>query len=169
MPGGPQSCPFGDSPSSLGATSPLLLSLLELLALLVSVGYFIRTRLLTSPWDSYPIASLPSPLSSQHILAPVGSLLHCYMRLTAECPLTHSLKEKPSTSPDVSTVEQMDISVKIVLGHRPNVVNAIGLEEITRKPALNPRRSEQPRERPLKQREKAKQLVRSGCSSCQSI
>ena len=40
MPGGPQSCPLGDSPSSLGATSPLLLSLLELLALLVNVGHF---------------------------------------------------------------------------------------------------------------------------------
>ena len=40
MPGGPQSCPLGNFPSSLGATSPLCLSLLDLLALLVSVGCF---------------------------------------------------------------------------------------------------------------------------------
>ena len=46
MPGGPQSCPLGDFPSSLAATSALLLSLLELLVPLVSVGCFIRTRLL---------------------------------------------------------------------------------------------------------------------------
>ena len=81
----------------------------------------------------------------------------------------HSSKEKPSASLDVSTVVQMDISVKIVLDHRPNAENAIGLKEITRRLALNPGRSEQPRKKPLKIREKAKQLERSGCSSCQSI
>ena len=43
-----QSCPLGDFPSSLGATSPLYLSLLEQLALLVSVGHFtIVQRILT--------------------------------------------------------------------------------------------------------------------------
>ena len=52
----------------------------------------------------------------------------------------------------------MDISVKIVLDHQSNVVNAIGLEEITRRPTLNPERSEQLRMKPLKIREKAKQL-----------
>ena len=69
-----------------------------------------------------------------------------------------SPKEKPSTSPDVSTMEQMDISVKIVLDPRPNVVDAIGLEEITRRPTLSPGRSEQLRKMPLGIREKAKQL-----------
>ena len=68
----------------------------------------------------------------------------------------HSPKEKPSDSLDVSTVVQMDISVRIVLDHRPNVENAIGLEEITRRPALNPGRLEQLRKKPLKIREKAK-------------
>ena len=75
MPGGPQSCPLGDFPSSLGATSPLLLSLLEPLALLVSVGCFIRTRLLTSLWISYPTASSTCLL--------VEPLHHHYMRLSA--------------------------------------------------------------------------------------
>ena len=69
-----------------------------------------------------------------------------------------SPKEKPSASPDVSTMEQMDISVKIVLDPRPNVVDAIGLEEITRRPTLSPGRSEQLRKMPLGIREKAKQL-----------
>ena len=91
MPGGPQSCPLGDFPSSLGATSLLLLSLPEPLALSMSVGHFIRTRLLTSPWDSSPIASLPSPLSSQHTLPLVGPLRHCYMRPRAEHPLSVSI------------------------------------------------------------------------------
>ena len=81
----------------------------------------------------------------------------------------HSPKEKPSASLDVSTAVQMDISVKIVLDHRPNARNAIGLEEITRRLAPNPGRSEQPRKKPLKIREKTKQLEQSGCSSCQSI
>ena len=76
--------------------------------------------------------------------------------------LTHSPKEKPSASLDVSTVVQMDISVKIVLDHQPNAVNAIGPEDITRRSALNPGRSEQPRKTPLKIREKAKQLEWSG-------
>ena len=47
---------------------------------------------------------------------------------------------------------------KIVLDHRPNVRNAIGLKEIIRRLALNPGRSEQPRKKPLKIREKTKQL-----------
>ena len=75
MPGGPQSCPLGDFPLSLGATSPSLLSLLEPLALLVSVGRFIRTRLLTSLWISYPTASSTCLL--------VGPLRHHYTRLSA--------------------------------------------------------------------------------------
>ena len=70
----------------------------------------------------------------------------------------HFPKEKQSASPDASTVVQTDISVKIVLDPRPNVVDAIGLEEITRRPTLSPGRSEQPRKMPLKIREKAKQL-----------
>ena len=81
----------------------------------------------------------------------------------------HSPKEKPRAPPDVSTVVRMDISVKIVVDHRPNAENAIGLEEITRRLALNPGRLEQLRKKSLKTREKAKQLERSGCSSCQSI
>ena len=40
MPGGPQSCPLGDFPSSLGATSLPLLSLLDPLVLSVSVSCF---------------------------------------------------------------------------------------------------------------------------------
>ena len=81
----------------------------------------------------------------------------------------HSPKEKPSNSLDVSTAVQMDISVKIVLDHRPNAENAIGLEGITRRLALNPGRLKQPRKKPLKIRKKEKQLEWSGCSSCQSI
>ena len=80
----------------------------------------------------------------------------------------HSPKEKPSASLDVSIAVQMDILVKIVLDHRPNARDAIGLEEITRRLALTPGRSEQPRKKPLKIREKTKQLERSGCFSCQS-
>ena len=91
------------------------------------------------------------------------------MKAKMKNTLTHSLKEKPNASPDVSTAVQMNILVKIVLDHRPNVVNAIGPEEITRRPALNPGRSGQLRMRPLKKREKAKPLGRSGCSGCQSI
>ena len=78
-----------------------LLSLLEQLALLVSVGCFIRTRLLTSPWDSYPIASLPSPLSSQCTLSLVGSLRHCYTRPIAKCLLPVSTIIKKEESPIV--------------------------------------------------------------------
>ena len=92
------------------------------------------------------------------------------MKAKMKNTLMHSPKEKPSTSLDVSTAVQMDIiSVKIVLDHQPNAVNAIGLKEITRRPALNPGRSERPRKIPLKIREKAKQLERSGCSSCQNM
>ena len=99
MPRGPQSCPLGDFPSSLGATSPLYLSLLEQLALLVSVGHFIRTRLLTSPWDSYPITFLPSPLSSQHILSLVGPLRHCYTRPIAKRPFQCLSSSRRKSSP----------------------------------------------------------------------
>ena len=65
----------------------------------MSVGRFIRTRLLTSPWDSYPIASLPSPLSSQHTLSLVGPLHHCYTRPIAECLLSVSIVIKKEESP----------------------------------------------------------------------
>ena len=91
------------------------------------------------------------------------------MKAKIKNTLMHSPKEKPSTSLDVSTAVQMNISVKIVLDHQPNSMNAIDSKEITRRPALNPGRSEQPRKTPLMIREKAKQLERSGCSSCQSI
>ena len=91
------------------------------------------------------------------------------MKVKTKNTLMHSPKERPNTSPDVSTAAQMDISVKIVLDHRPNAENAIGLEEITRRLALNPGRLEQPRKKPLKIREKAKQFEQSGCSSFQSI
>ena len=91
------------------------------------------------------------------------------MKAKMKNTLMHSPKVKQSASLDASTVVQMDISVKIVLDHQSNVVNAIGLEEITRRPTLNPERSEQLRMKPLKIREKAKQFERSGCSSCQSI
>jgi hypothetical protein len=63
-----------------------------------------------------------------------------------------------STSPDVSTAAQMDISVKIALGHPPSVENAIGPEVTTRRRALNSGRSGQLKTKPLKRREKAKQL-----------
>ena len=69
-----------------------------------------------------------------------------------------SPKVKQSVALDASTAVQMDISVKTALDHQPNVMNAIDLEEITRRPALSPGRSEQPRKMPLKIREKAKQL-----------
>jgi hypothetical protein len=62
-----------------------------------------------------------------------------------------------------------DILVKIALGHPPNVENAIGPEETTRRLALNSGRSGQLKMKPLKRREKAKQLEWSGCSSCQGI
>jgi hypothetical protein len=81
-----------------------------------------------------------------------------------------SLKEnQQSTSPDVSTVAQMDISVKTALGHPPSVKNAIGPKETTRRLALNSGRSGQSKRKPLKKREKAKQLEWFGCSSCQGI
>jgi hypothetical protein len=64
---------------------------------------------------------------------------------------------------------QKDISVKIILGHPLNVENAIGPEVTTRRLALNSGRSGQSKRKPLKRREKAKQLEQSGCSSCQSI
>jgi hypothetical protein len=78
-------------------------------------------------------------------------------------------ENQQSASPDVSTVAQMDISVKIVLDHPPNVENAIGPEETTRRLALNSGRSGQSKMKLLKRRETAKQLEQSGCSSCQSI
>jgi hypothetical protein len=78
-------------------------------------------------------------------------------------------ENRPSASPDISTAVQMDILVKIALGHPPSVENAIGPEETTRRHALNSGRSGQLRMKPLKRREKAKQLERSGCSSCQGI
>jgi hypothetical protein len=84
--------------------------------------------------------------------------------------LMPSLKEnQQSASPDVSTVVQMDILVKIVLGHPPSVENAIGPEVTTKTLALNSGRSGQSKIKLLKRREKAKQLEQSGCSSCQGI
>ena len=80
------------------------------------------------------------------------------MKAKTRNTLMHSPKKKQSASLDASTAMQMDISVKTVLDHRPNVVNAIGLEEITRRPALHPGRSEKPRKIPLRIKEKAKQL-----------
>jgi hypothetical protein len=81
-----------------------------------------------------------------------------------------SPKENQQSVPlDVSTVAQMNISVTIALGHPPSVKNAIGAEETTRRLALNSGRSGQSKRKPLKRREKAKQLERSGCSSCQGI
>jgi hypothetical protein len=65
--------------------------------------------------------------------------------------------------------KQMDISEKNALGHPPSVENAIGPEETTRRLALNSGRSGQSKRKPLKRREKAKQLEQSGCSSCQGI
>jgi hypothetical protein len=78
-------------------------------------------------------------------------------------------ENQQSASPDVSTVVQMDISVKIAPGHLRSVENAIGPEETTRRHALNSGRPGQSKMKPLKRRDKAKQLERSGCSSCQSI
>jgi hypothetical protein len=67
-------------------------------------------------------------------------------------------ESQQNASPDVSTAVQMDISVKIALGHPPSVENAIGPEETTRRLALNSGRSGQSKRKPLKRREKAKQL-----------
>jgi hypothetical protein len=78
-------------------------------------------------------------------------------------------ESQQNASPDVSTAAQMDISVKIALGHPPSVENAIGPEETTRRLALNSGRSGQSKRKSLKRREKAEQLERSGCSSCQGI
>jgi hypothetical protein len=69
-------------------------------------------------------------------------------------------ENQQSASPDVS---------KIALGHPPSVEKAIGPEETTRRLALNSGKSGQSKTKPLKRREKAKQLEWSGCSSCQSI
>jgi hypothetical protein len=81
-----------------------------------------------------------------------------------------SLKgNQQSGSLDASTVVQMDISLKIALGHPPSVENAIGPEETTRRLALNSGRSGQWKMKSLKRRENAKQLERSGCFSCQGI
>jgi hypothetical protein len=78
-------------------------------------------------------------------------------------------KNHQSASPDVSTAAQMVISVKTALGHPPSVENAIGPVETTKILALNSGRSGQSKMKPLKRREKAKQLECSGCSSCQGI
>jgi hypothetical protein len=78
-------------------------------------------------------------------------------------------ENRQNTSPDASTAVQMGIMVKIVLGHPANVENAIGPKETTRRLALNSGRSGQSKTKPLKRREKAKQLEWSGCSSCQGI
>jgi hypothetical protein len=78
-------------------------------------------------------------------------------------------ESQQKASPDVSTAVKMDISVKIALGHPPSVENAIGPEETTRRLALNSGKSGQSKRKPLKRREKAKQLEWSGCSSCQGI
>jgi hypothetical protein len=78
-------------------------------------------------------------------------------------------ESQQNASPDASTAAQMDISVKTALGHPPSVENATGPEETTRRLALNSERSGQLKRKPLKKREKAKQLERSGCSSCQGI
>jgi hypothetical protein len=78
-------------------------------------------------------------------------------------------ESRQSASPDASTVVQMDILVKTALGHPLNVENAIGPEETTRRLALNSGISGQSKRKPLKRREKAKQLEQSGCSSCQGI
>jgi hypothetical protein len=76
-------------------------------------------------------------------------------------------ENQQNASPDASTAAQMDISVRIALGHPASVENATGSEETTRRLALNSGRSGQSKRKPLKRREKAKQLERSGCSSCQ--
>jgi hypothetical protein len=82
--------------------------------------------------------------------------------------LTHSPKgSQQNASPDASTVVQTDTLVKIVLDHRPDAENAIGPEETTRRLALNSGRSGQSKTKLPKRREKAKQLKRPGCFSCQ--
>jgi hypothetical protein len=78
-------------------------------------------------------------------------------------------ESQQNTLPDASTAVQKDILVKIALGHPPSVENATGPEETTRRLALNSERSGQSKMKPLKRREKAKQLEWSGCSSCQGI
>jgi hypothetical protein len=78
-------------------------------------------------------------------------------------------ENQQNPSPNASTAAQMDILVKIALGHPLNVENAIGPEETTRRHALNSGKSGQSKRKPLKKREKAKQLEQSGCSSCQGI
>ena len=80
------------------------------------------------------------------------------MKAKMKNTLMHSPKVKQSALLDASTAVQMDILVKVVLDPRPNVMNEIGLEEITRRLALNPRRPVQPKKIPLRIREKAKQL-----------
>jgi hypothetical protein len=71
-------------------------------------------------------------------------------------------ESQQNTSPDVSTMEQMDISVKIALGHPPSVENAIGPEETTRRLALNSGRSGQSKRKPLKRRERQSNLTGLG-------
>jgi hypothetical protein len=75
-------------------------------------------------------------------------------------------ESQQNASLDASTAVQKDISVKTALGHPPSVENAIGPEETTRRLAPNSGRSGQSKKKPLKRREKAKQLERSRCSSC---
>jgi hypothetical protein len=96
------------------------------------------------------------------------------MRLGATVTMRNILMLSPKENQqsallDASIAVQMDISVKIALGHPPSVENAIGPEETTRRRALNSGRSGQSKMKLLKRREKAKQLERSGCSSCQGI
>jgi hypothetical protein len=67
-------------------------------------------------------------------------------------------ENQQGASLDVSTAVQMNISVKIALGHPPSVENTIGPEETTRRLALTSGRSGQSKKKPLKRREKAKQL-----------
>jgi hypothetical protein len=59
-------------------------------------------------------------------------------------------ENQQNASPDVSTAAQMDILVKIVLGHPPSVKNAIGPEETTRRDTLYSGRSGQSKMKPLK-------------------
>jgi hypothetical protein len=85
------------------------------------------------------------------------------MRLGATVTMRNILMLSPkenwqSVLLDASTAVQMDISVKIALGHPRSVENAIGPEETTRRSALNSGRSGQSKRKPLKRREKAKQL-----------
>jgi hypothetical protein len=67
-------------------------------------------------------------------------------------------ENQQNASPDASTAVQMDISVKTALGHPSSAENAIGPEETTRRLAPNSGRSGQLKMKPLKRREKAKQL-----------